>query len=184
MSMFCGLPVMVAVPPMLEAMASAKRKGTGFRPLARQWAMRRGVSTSTTASLTRKALATPVNATTTTSNCRADWARPRNSSARASVYPSCCSPAMMIIMPSSSAMVSQSMADTASRGVKTPNSTMATAPPNADAGRSTRTQGRRSTATPTRVIAKIASAVAEVVKGAIPSNGVPHYATSRPAVVC
>lgn len=30
MSMFWGLPTMVAVEPMLEAMASAMRKGTGL----------------------------------------------------------------------------------------------------------------------------------------------------------
>jgi len=58
-------------------------------------------------------------------------------------------------------MVSQLMVPTAWNGVMTPNSTMATAPRKAAAGRSSLTHGRRVRATPAKVRTKIIRAAVE-----------------------
>ena len=57
--MFCGLPVIVAADPTFEAMATARRYGTGRRPSAIVSSNTSGVRTRQIASLTRKAENTP-----------------------------------------------------------------------------------------------------------------------------
>ncbi len=58
-SMFCGLPVMVAVEPIFDAIATASRYGTGRRRSAWARSTTNGASTRQIASLTRKADAMP-----------------------------------------------------------------------------------------------------------------------------
>jgi hypothetical protein len=53
--MFCGLPVMVAALPTLEAIATARRYGIGSRRSERVTSMTNGAITRHTASLTRNA---------------------------------------------------------------------------------------------------------------------------------
>ena len=68
--MFCGLPTGVMTLPMLEAMATARRKGTG---LSRRWRaseMTIGVITRQTTSLMKKAENRPLATTTVHSNAR------------------------------------------------------------------------------------------------------------------
>jgi len=62
--MFCGLPVMVAVEPMLAAVTSPTRYGTGLRRSAAVSSNTSGVKTSTMVSLRNSADSTPDAATT------------------------------------------------------------------------------------------------------------------------
>ena len=57
--MFCGLPVMVATLPILAAMATASRYGTGLRRSRPVISSTSGVSTRHMVSLTKKAEKTP-----------------------------------------------------------------------------------------------------------------------------
>ena len=55
MSMFCGLPVIVAVLPMFDAVATATTYGIGGSPRRRAMRNARGVITRHTMSFTRNA---------------------------------------------------------------------------------------------------------------------------------
>jgi len=62
-SMFWGFPVIVAALPMLAAMATARRYGTGFRPSRIAMSSTSGVSTRHIVSLTKKADSVPETTT-------------------------------------------------------------------------------------------------------------------------
>jgi hypothetical protein len=68
MIMFCGLPVIVAVLPTLEAMGIANRYGTGSRLRRVTRSSTSGVMTKQIVSLTRKAEKTPATSTIAMSN--------------------------------------------------------------------------------------------------------------------
>ena len=60
MSMFCGFPVIVAVLPMFEAVATASRWGMGGNPRRCATCSTNGVITRQTMSLTRNAESRPL----------------------------------------------------------------------------------------------------------------------------
>ena len=110
MMMFGGSPTRVAVPPMLDANASASRKGTGVIPSRSHTEQRDRGDSSTVVTLSSSAEATAVTSTSRT-NRRAG--RPRASFAeRIARYSN--TPVRRItpttsIMPSSRKITSQSM---------------------------------------------------------------------------
>jgi len=59
-SMFCGLPVMVATLPMFDAVATARRYGSGFTPMRRVAVRTKGTMTRQMMSLTKNAESTPL----------------------------------------------------------------------------------------------------------------------------
>src|SRR5437868_2043573 len=60
MSMFCGLPVMLATLPIFEAVATARRYGSGLMPIRRVSASTIGTMTRQMMSLTKNADSTPL----------------------------------------------------------------------------------------------------------------------------
>ena len=117
--MFCGLPVKVAALPAFEAIATARRYGTGLRRKAPATSMTRGAITRQIASLTRKAEKNPVTMTIAAKSTGAEWARRRAKWAASSKKPETRNWLTIIIMPSKSVMASRSMALSASENSKT-----------------------------------------------------------------
>ena len=107
--MFCGLPVMVAVEPTFEAIASASRYGAGRRLSASVRSSTSGDSTRQIASLTRNAENTPATVTTATSSSSGRWARRITQTVATAKKPDRRRFATTIIMPSSSVSVSPLM---------------------------------------------------------------------------
>jgi len=58
--MFCGLPVIVAVLPILDAVATARRYGTGLTPMRRVAVSTKGTITRQMMSLTKNAESNPL----------------------------------------------------------------------------------------------------------------------------
>ncbi len=58
--MFCGLPVIVAVLPMFDAVATASRYGTGLTPIRRVAFNANGTMTRQMMSLTKNAESSPL----------------------------------------------------------------------------------------------------------------------------
>ena len=140
MMMFGGSPISVAVPPMLEAMTSAIRNGTGGASIWSHTSRVTGAISSTVVTLSSRAEATAVS---TTSSAMIRNGRPRarfaTQMATYSKTPVCRSTPTMTIIPSSRKMTFQS---TPVRSLKnatsvstTPRTTMTAAPPRAAATR-------------------------------------------------
>src|SRR5579883_3073208 len=107
---FCGLPVIVAVLPIFEAMAIASRYGAGLR-LSRETSSRTsGVSTRQIASLTRKAEKKPEVAMTAKSSSSGWRARVTTQLLTRRKKPERRRLPTTIIMPSSRASVATSIA--------------------------------------------------------------------------
>ena len=71
MSMFCGLPVMLATLPMLDPVATASRYASGDRPMRRVMCSTNGTITRQMMSFTKNAESTPLVKITAGSRCRA-----------------------------------------------------------------------------------------------------------------
>ncbi len=85
MMMFGGSPMRVAVPPMLDAIASAIRKGTGGTPSRSQTSKVTGAISSTVVTLSSAAEATAVirtSRTMTANGGRGPASRPRSRRSR------------------------------------------------------------------------------------------------------
>ena len=140
MMMFGGSPTRVAVPPMLEAMASAIRNGTTGTPSRSQTRNVTGAISSTVVTLSSAAEATAVTTTrmTMTRNGR-PLARLAAQIARYSNTPVRLQDATMSIIPSSRKMTFQSMPDSSEKNACSasvaPISSISTAPPSAAATR-------------------------------------------------
>src|ERR1700704_1954304 len=134
--MFWGLPVIVAVLPTLDAIATASRYGTGLRRNRVTQSRTSGATTRHIASLTRKAEKKPetrVTAASSRSGCRARiviqlLTRQKNPESRTL--------ATIIIMPSNSAIVSTSIARYASSSDSRPVAAIRLAPRRAAPARS------------------------------------------------
>ena len=98
--MFCGLPVIVAVEPMFDAIATASRYGTGLRRIAAYSSSTSGASTRQIASLTRNAEKTPEVATTAHSKRKAAWRASNTQALAIAKKPDRRRLATTIIMPS------------------------------------------------------------------------------------
>jgi hypothetical protein len=142
-SIFCGLPVMVMALPIFDESISAIRKGIGLIFSERHMPIITGVKSNTTASFTRNALAIPVIIVSTSSSLKGVSATARVRVAIHPKNPSSSSVEIIIIMPSSRAMVLKSIACMASSKFRTPNTIIATAPKNAAEGRSIFIRGSR-----------------------------------------
>jgi hypothetical protein len=105
--MFCGLPVIVATLPTLEAMATASRYGTGLRFSGRVISITSGVITTHTASLTRKAENAPAVIAVVTSKMKGEWACTSAHRVASRKKPESRKCATTIIMPRRSASVSR-----------------------------------------------------------------------------
>ena len=140
MMMFGGSPTRVAVPPMLEASASAIRNGATGTPSRSQTRNVTGATSSTVVTLSSTADATAVTRTrmTMTRNGR-PAARLTAQIARYSNTPVRCSTATMSIMPSSRKMTFQSMPASSEKNACSasvaPISSISAAPPSAAATR-------------------------------------------------
>ena len=108
--MFCGLPVMVAVEPMFDAIATANRYGTGLRPIASVNSSTSGASTRQMASFTRNAEKTPAVPTTPQSRIKGALARSMTQAVAMAKNPDSRRLATTIMMPSRSVIVSRSTA--------------------------------------------------------------------------
>ena len=140
MMMLGGSPISVAVPPMLEAMASAIRNGIGGAPSRSHTSSVTGAISSTVVTLSSRADATAVItiSMTITANGR-PRARLADQMARYSKTPVCLMTLTMIIMPSSRKMTFQSTPVSSLKNAvwasTTPRTTIAAAPVNAAATR-------------------------------------------------
>ena len=108
--MFCGLPVIVAVEPTFDAIATASRYGTGLRPRASVSSITSGAMTRQIASFTRKAENTPDSATIAASNTTGRWMWRATQAFTKAKKPEMRRLATTIIMPSSSVIVPTSTA--------------------------------------------------------------------------
>jgi hypothetical protein len=108
--MFCGLPVMVAVEPTLEAIATASRYGSGRRCNFNVTSSTSGVRTRQIASFTRNAENTPETAVTAVSSTMGACARRITHAVAMAKKPDKRRFATTIIMPSSNVSVSRSTA--------------------------------------------------------------------------
>ena len=178
MMMFGGSPISVAVPPMLEAIASAIRNGTGVTPSRSQTSRVTGATSSTVVTLSSSADATAVItiSITITANGR-PRARLADQIARYSNTPVCLTMLTMIIIPSSRKMTFQSTPVSSLKNAvfasTTPSSTMTAAPPRAAA-----TRWIRSVAISTYAATNAASTNQVVNSRTRPRAGAP--AASRP----
>ena len=133
MMMLGGSPIRVAVPPMLEAIASAIRNGTGGTPSRSQTSRVTGATSSTVVTLSSSAEATAVItiSITITANGR-PRARLADQIARYSNTPVCLTMLTMIIIPSSRKMTFQSTPVSSLKKAvfasTTPSSTITAAP--------------------------------------------------------
>src|ERR1700732_3878680 len=110
MIMFCGLPVIVAVLPALEAIGIAKRYGAGLRLRRVTRSSTSGVMTKQIVSLTRKADNAPAISTIAISKTSGWWARTTIQLLTNRKKPERRRLATRIIMPSKSVIVSKSIA--------------------------------------------------------------------------
>ena len=108
--MFCGLPVIVAVEPTFDAIATASRYGTGLRPRPSVSSSTSGAITRQIASFTRKAENTPDTATMAASSSSGRCTRRITQALTSAKKPEMRRLATTIIMPSSSVMVPRSIA--------------------------------------------------------------------------
>ena len=108
--MFCGLPVIVAVEPTFDAIATASRYGSGLRPIARDSSSTSGASIRQMASFTRKAEKMPEVATTAHSRIKGRLARSNTQALAIAKKPESRRLATTIMMPSKRVMVSRSTA--------------------------------------------------------------------------
>ncbi len=151
MIMFCGLPVSVAVEPMLAASARPIRCGRGSR---RNWRARcstSGVRARQTTSLTSIADSTAESPIVAASRPSGRLTRASATPARRSKKPARRRKATTTIMPSSKAMVAKSMAATASSKLRTPVASIPAAPTQAMPARSIRSPGSLPRASPAYV---------------------------------
>ncbi len=142
MMMFGGSPTSVAVPPMLDARASAMRNGTTGTPRRRQTTNVTGATSSTVVTLSSSADATAVTSTSITMTGNGlPFARLAAQIARYSNTPVRCSTATMSIIPASRKMTFQSMPvrseKKACSASTAPMTSMSAAPPSAAATRCT-----------------------------------------------
>ena len=178
MMMLGGSPINVAVPPMLEAIASAIRNGIGGTPSRSHTSRVTGATSSTVVTLSSSAEATAVItiSITITANGR-PRARLADQIARYSNTPVCLTMLTMIIIPSSRKMTFQSTPVSSLKNAvfasTTPSSTMAAAPPSAAA-----TRWIRSVAISTYAATNAASTSQVVNARARPRAGAP--AAPRP----
>ena len=109
MMMFGGSPIKVAVPPMLDAIASAIRNGTGRHPSRSHTSSVTGATSSTVVTLSSSADATAVITTSITMIANGlPRARLADQMARYSNTPVCLTMLTMTIIPSSKKMTFQS----------------------------------------------------------------------------
>ena len=104
--MFCGFPVMVATLPILAAMATASRYGTGLRRSLPVISTTRGVRTRHMVSLTKKAEKMPATRTIPINRGRGRWAWRTTQALTTAKNPESRRLATTIIMPNSSRIVS------------------------------------------------------------------------------
>ena len=109
-SMFCGLPVMVATLPMFEAVASASRYGSGRWPRAIAISMTIGVKIRQMVSLTKSAERMPLTNTTATSSSRGSWTRCATARTTSRKKPAMRRCAISTIIPNSRISVRKSIA--------------------------------------------------------------------------
>ena len=173
MMMLGGSPISVAVPPMLEAIASAIRNGIGGTPSRSHTSSVTGATSSTVVTLSSSAEAAAVIriSITITANGR-PRARLADQIARYSNTPVCLTTLTMIIIPSSRKMTFQSTPVSSLKNAvfasTTPSSTMAAAPPSAAA-----TRWMRSVAISTYAATNVASTSQVVNAWARPRAGAP-----------
>ena len=110
MIMFCGLPVIVATLPTLEASGMASKYGIGSRFKRLTRSSTSGVMTRQMASLTRKAENEPATTTIASNKTTGWWARVTTQLFTSRKKPERRRLATTIIMPSSSVIVSKSIA--------------------------------------------------------------------------
>ena len=133
--MFCGFPVIVATLPMFEAVATARRYGTGGRLICRVAASTNGTITRQMTSFTKNAERTPLVKTTVGRRCRGS----RRVTTRWVIHaknPARWSDATTTIIEKRRTIVPKSTDWSASWGPTTPSATMSTAPITAAPGRS------------------------------------------------
>ena len=136
MIMFCGLPVIVAALPTLEASGMASRYGIGSRLSLETRSSTSGVMARQIVSLTRKAESEPVTRTIATNNTNGWWARVTTQLFTSRKKPDRRRLATTIIMPSRSVIVSKSIARYASSSETTPKAIIRLAPSSAAPARS------------------------------------------------
>jgi hypothetical protein len=122
------LPTIVATLPTFAPIATASRNGTGSRPIASAASITSGVRSRQTVSFTNSAESAPDSPTTSTSSVRGACDQRRACPPSHRKKPASRRWAITIIIPNRSARVWKSIAAIASRGVRTPNPTMAVAP--------------------------------------------------------
>ena len=108
MSMFCGLPVRVAVEPMLLAVARASRYGVARTPRAALTSRTSGVRARHTVSLTKTAESRPATATRPASRRRGEAARRATTAATQRKNPASRRWPTITIVPNSSTSVPRS----------------------------------------------------------------------------
>ena len=140
MMMFGGSPIRVAVPPMLDAIASARRKGIGGAPSRSQTSSVTGAMSSTVVTLSSRAEATAVITISITITAKGrPRARLADQIARYSKTPVCLMTLTMIIMPRSRKMTFQSTPVSSLKNAvwasTAPSTTIAAAPASAAATR-------------------------------------------------
>ena len=107
---FCGLPVIVAVEPTFDAIATASRYGTGLRFWPKVSSSTNGAITRQIASFTRNAENVPETATMAASNSNGRCTRRATQALTNAKKPEIRRFATTIIMPSSRVMVCRSTA--------------------------------------------------------------------------
>ena len=145
--MFCGLPVIVAVLPTLEAIATPSRYGTGSRRSRRAMSTTSGVITRQIASLSRNAENTPELTITAASSCSGWWARATTQPLTSRKNPERRRLPTTIINPRSSARVGMSIALPSASSGTASTASIRLPPTSAAPARSIRSPGTRPIAT-------------------------------------
>src|SRR5262249_21410921 len=158
-SMFCGLPVTVAALPMLDAVASARRYGSGRCRRASATSMTTGVNTRQIVSWRKSADSPPVTKTSASSTITGCVVRPLTRRTSAARPPASLRCATRTIMPKRSTSVRKLIAPTAASKPIAPVTSISTAPMIAAPVRSTRRPGARPMATTAYVARKIRKVV-------------------------
>ena len=130
-SMFCGLPTIVAVLPMFDPVASASRYGTGSWRRADARSRTSGVNATQMVSLTKTAERSPLAATTALRSAAGWCTRRLTQTTTRARMPVACSGATIAIIPKSRRIVRQSIASRAARGAIAPVAIMSAAPASA-----------------------------------------------------
>lgn len=186
MMIFGGSPISVAVPPILLAIASASRKGIGFRPIRSHSSSVTGATSKTVVTLSSRAEAKAVMTMSITiiRNGRA-FARCADQMARNSKTPVSLRIPTMIIIPKSKKMTFQSMPVSSEKNISCPRVapmiTIAAAPPSATAARFSFSVAIRTYAAAKTAIASQAVALTRCEPPATPLRSPRHRPPSHPA---